>query len=147
MWDGTFAPQYEFPSWLPEAFEETKLRGVFQCAMVHMAGEARVDSRVLDFLESTVPRGGQQATARQEMALDLIADWRRHRNIRMRRPPARGQRAVAPAEGPVSQPRGEVEEELYEPPGDLSEGHVSTGCRDSLGSIGDLVDHPVNLTD
>ena len=140
VWDGAYATEFRFPTWIPERFDVDRLRGVFQCAMVHMAGLARSDSRVEDFLESEVPLRGSYAIRRQEMALDTIAEWRRQRNIRLRRPVAREPRAVV-LESPL-----DAESALYEPPGDeVSQGYVSSGCTDSVGSIMDLVEHPVDL--
>ncbi len=71
--------------------------------------------------------------------MDTIAQWRRQRNIRLRRPVSRL---------PAGEPEPDVEADLYEPPGDdVSEGYVSSGCTDSLGSIGDLVERPIDLPD
>ncbi len=73
-------------------------------------------------------------------ALRTVDGWRRQRHIRLRRPVV-VQRPVVLLDTQL-----DSGSELYEPPGDaLSEGYVSSGCTDSLGSLGGLVDRPTDL--
>ncbi len=73
-------------------------------------------------------------------ALRTVDGWRRLRHIRLCRPVA-----VQP---PFVVPYTHLDSgsEVYEPSGDaLSEGYVSSGYTDSLGSMGGLVDRPTDL--
>ena len=87
VWDVAFTTHFQFPTWIPKRFEGDLLQGVFQCAMVHMAGGRVMDDRVRrQFLADSLPVRGREGARRQQQAMGVINKWRKHRNISLRRP-------------------------------------------------------------
>lgn len=135
VWESSFPVDFKFPEAVPLAFSTEALTGVFQCALALMSGGRQANPAVDAWKEATLPRCGNEATMKQEAALQDVSEWRRQRHMHNPR------RTVAPVRPPVTGPVAPpvIDEELYEPPGDdLSAGYVSFGDTDSLGSLGEL---------
>ena len=70
VWEAAFPEAFQFPTWVPERMDSDRLQGVFQCALVHMAGSRVVSHEVHEFLHKEVPLRGHEGARRQRQSLE-----------------------------------------------------------------------------